>query len=342
LAGDFRTDAGGRPSKDIYRANLAILEARIKGLDSIDCLPVNEIATSVDLDNDGELGTARRINRLESWVGAAAGSFIDTHLYPQGTEFLHTVRYVGIDEDGGIGVSTRMKEVRYLRKSRIYPKPVYARRYQEESFEKEAGNLPGYIGLGQLGLDNGSGWAVQGFIENAGGRLRALTYEENFACMGCHNSIGSTIDKTFSFPRKVDGASGWGYINLKGMPDAPSRGETTGEIATYLSRVGGGSEFRNNEEMFKRWFTSSGRLDHVKLKLAKDVYDLITPSRERALALNKAYRCIVEDQDFIYGTDASITSPGNVYDKIDNDETPTLPENRIHRYNLLLDWQAAR
>ncbi|GAA5484229.1 hypothetical protein [Haloferula sargassicola] len=339
LPAAYRTDAGGKPSYDVYRSNLAILEAKIKGLDHISCLPVDERSLGTDLDGDGVLGTAVRITRLDSWTGAAAGEFIDTHLYPQGTEFLHTVRYVGIGNDGGIGVSTRMKEVRYLRKARAAVKAVYARRYQEEGYEKDAGNLPNYVGLGDSGIDNHSGWAVQGFIENAEGRLRALTFEENFSCMSCHNSIGSTIDKTFAFPRKVDGARGWGYIDLKGMPDAPSKGEKTGEIATYLARVGGGSEFRNNDEMERRWFTS-GRLDRQKLAGAEDVYDLITPSRERALALNKAYRCIVEDQDFIYGKDSTITPPANVYEAIDNDLTPTLPDQRVFRYNLVLDWGA--
>ncbi|MGB6222755.1 hypothetical protein [Haloferula sp.] len=338
LGPTFRQDADGKPSMDMHKANLAILEAKIKGLESISCLPIDEEALATDLDGDGQLGTAVQINKVDSWVGPEAGNFIDSHVYPAGTEFLHTVRYVGIGDDGTIGVSTRMKEVRYMRKARAFAKPTLARRYQEESFEKDAGNLPGYIYLGDKGFDNGSGWAVQGFIENSRGRLRAMTYEENFSCMGCHNSVGATIDKTFSFPRKVDGAKGWGYINLKGMPDAPSKGEPTGEIATYLSRVGGGSEFRNNDEMFERWFGKSGQLDRIKLSRAKDVYDLITPSKERALALNKAYRCIVEDQDFIYGKDATVSPPKNVYDKIDNEKTPTLPDSRVFRYNILLDW----
>lgn len=333
----YRTSTGGSPSNDVYRSNLAILEAKIKGLDAISCLPVDETKVGVDLNGDGSLGTIDRITKTGSWVGAATGEFIDTHLYPQGTEFLHTVRYVGIGDDGDIGVSTRMKEVRYLKKARAANKAVYARRYEEEGYDKDAGNLPNFVDIDDWGIDNGSGWAVQGFIENAKGRLRALTFEENFSCMSCHNSVGSTIDKTFAFPRKIDGAKGWGYINLKGMPDAPSKGEKTGEIATYLARVGGGSEFRNNDEMFERWF-SNGRLDREKLAEARDVYDLIAPSRERALTLNKAYRCIVEDQDFIYGKDATVIPPANVYDKIDNDETPTLPDNRVFSYNLLLDW----
>ncbi len=334
----YRSDSQGKPSPDVYKANLAILEATIKGLPSISSLPVDETVVGRDLDGDGQLKTARQIRDVSRWAGAAAPLHLETHLYPEGTEFLHTVRYVGVNPQGIIGVSTRMKEVRYSRKAKAYSKPMYARKYELEAMEKEAGNLPAYLDLGHHGLDNGNGWALHGFIEDRRGRLRALTYEENFSCMGCHNSVGSTIDKTFSFPRKPDGASGWGYINLTGMPDAPNQGESVGEIATYLARAGGGSEFRNNEEMAARWLKPDGSPDPEKLARAKDVYDLITPSPERALALNKAYRTIVEDQDYIHGKDTVLAPPDHVYDRIVNGETPTLPPDRIYRWNILLDW----
>jgi hypothetical protein len=334
----FRSDASGTFSADIYRANLAILEAKIKGLESISTLPVDESRIGVDLDGDGKPGTATLVKKTDAWVGAAAGHPIETHLYPQGTEFLHTVRYLGVSPDGKIGPSRRMKEVRYSKKAKAYSKPMYARKYELEAMEKERGNLPAYYDLGHYGLDNGNGWALHGFIEDRKGRLRALTYEENFSCMGCHNSIGSTIDKTFSFPRKMDGAKGWGYINLQGMPDAPNKGESVGEIATYLNRAHGGSEFRNNEEMEQRWLRPDGSIDPLKLAKARDVYDLITPSKSRALALNKAYRTIVEDQDFIHGKDPVLTPPRNVYEKIDNEQTPTLPKERTYRWNIMLDW----
>jgi hypothetical protein len=334
----YRSDKDGKPSLEIYKANLAILEANIKGVDRTGSLPVDETAVGKDLDGDGALGRTVEIRKVDAWVGAAEGVHLEAHLYPEGTEFLHTVRYVGIAEDGHIGPSTRMKEVRYSKKAKAYSKPMYARKYELEAMEKERGNLPAYYDLGHNGLDNGNGWALHGFIEDRKGRLRAMTYEENFSCMGCHNSVGSTIDKTFSFPRKMDDGKGWGYIDLKGMPDAPNKGESVGEIATYLSRAGGGSEFRNNDEMSQKWFRPDGALDHVKLKSAKDVYDLITPSKERALALNKAYRTIVEDQDFIFGKDPVLSPPVNVYDKIDNGNTPTLPPERIFKWNIILDW----
>ena len=338
MAEPYRTGKDGVFSRDIYKANLAILEAAIKGVESMSCLPVDEKAVGIDLDGDGRMSTAREIRGIRGWVGAAAGAFFDTHLYPEGTEFLHTVRYIGVGDDGTIGVSTRMKEVRYMWKVKPYAKSMYARKYDMEAQEKELGNLPGYKSTGHHGLDNGNGWAIQGFIEDRKGRLRFLTHEENFSCMGCHNSVGSTIDKTFSFPRKVDGAEGWGYMDLRGMPDAPSKGETIGEIVLYLTRAEGGSEFRNNEEMAARWFKADGSVDPDKISKARDVYDLIIPSPERALALNKAYRTIVEDQDYIFGKDAVVVPPVNVYDKIDNETALTLPEDRTYDYNIILEW----
>ncbi|MBL9117560.1 MAG: hypothetical protein JNJ83_21320 [Verrucomicrobiaceae bacterium] len=335
----YRSEDSGRHSASVYRANLGILEANIKGAASIKCLPVDEKAIGSDLDGDGTLSWATVITATKSWVGAAKSLPVERHLYPEGTEFLHTVRYIGTSPDGSVSVSTRMKEVRYMWKAKAYSKTMYARKYELEAQEKEAGNLPAYKDIGDHGLDNGNGWAIRGFIEDRNGRLRSLTYEENFSCMGCHNSVGSTIDKTFSFPRKMDGPAGWGYIDLKGMPDAPSKGESLGEIATYLSRVRGGSEYRNNTEMQSRWFKPNGSPDLEKITQAPDVYTLITPSPERAMSLNKAYRTIVQDQNYLFGKDTLLEPPANVYDRIDEKTAPTLPKEHIFKYNILLDWR---
>ncbi|HEX7028015.1 MAG TPA: hypothetical protein VF268_12300 [Gammaproteobacteria bacterium] len=337
----FRTNKQKRYSRDIYMANLAILEANIKGLAEVTVPPVDERVIGVDLNGDGELAVVEQINRLNDFTGAAEGYFFKPSLYPLGTEFLHTVRYVGTGDNNEIVNSRRIKEVRYMHKQFMMPKFVLDQLYREELYEKEQGYLPGYINRGHQGLDNEMGWVIHGFIENRQGRLRVATFEENLFCMGCHTSIGATIDKTFSFPRKIDGAQGWGYVNLKGMPDVPNAGETKGEILTYLERVGGGGEFRSNEEMARRWLKNDGRVDAKKIAAAKDVYELITPSRERALELNKAYRVIVEDQDYILGRDATVKPPENVYAEVDNQASPTLPPDRIHRWNILLDWSRA-
>lgn len=337
LPEEFRTNGAGRYSRDVYMANLAIVEAMIKGFDRITVPPVDEAAVGRDLDGDGRFAVATEIVGMDSFVGAAAERHIDSHVYPKGTEFLHTVRYLGIDGDE-IGVSKRMKEVRYMKKWRDKLKVTYRRGYELEGFAKEEGQLPMYPLLGHWGLDNEFAWSVQGFIEARDGSLRTASYEENLFCMGCHTSIGATIDKTFSFPRKVDGAQGWGYIDLRGMADAPNMGESQGEIATYLERVGGGGEFRSNPEMYERWFNEDGELDRAAIAAARDVYDLIVPSPERARLLNKAYRVIVDDQDYIYGRDATVTPPENVYEHIDNDTAPVLPGTLYFSWDIRLDW----
>ncbi len=340
LSEEFRTDNNGNYNHDIYKANLAILEARVKGFESISSLPVDENRVGKDLNKDKKFTVINNITDVSQYVGAASDRLIDTYVYPDRTEFLHTVRYVGYTGQGEIKESVRMKEVRYMKKWADMHKMVYKRKYDLEDFHKEQGRLPFYPMVGDWGLDNEFAWSIHGFIEGHDGELRELTYEENLFCMGCHSSIGATIDKTFSFPRKVDGAPGWGYIDLKGMPDAPNMGEEEGEIATYLQRVGGGGEFRSNPEMFARWFKEDGSLDLAAVRSAPDVYTLITPSVERARQLNKAYKVIVESQDYIYGRDATVVPPANVYEHIDNDTAPTLDESLFFDWDIRLDWSA--
>lgn len=332
----YRNDKSGTYSRDVYQANLAILEATMKGQTSITTPAVDENAFQKDLNDDGKLSIITSINDVSSWVGQAEGYFIDPFLYPAGTEFFHTVRYLAIENDE-VNISERMKEVRYMKKWKAYPKVSLARYYEDESFDKEAGNLPGYYNVGDYGLDNGFGWTVQSFIEGHSGELRVATFEENFFCMGCHSSIGSTIDKTFSFARKVDGAEGWGYINLKGMKDVPNKDEQQGEYVTYFERAGGGDEFRSNREMLAKWFTDSGEIDYPALA-GKDVYDIIVPSQQRALKLNKAYRAIVEEQSFAFGRDTVINPSPNIHREINNTNATTLPPEKTHNWNMVLDW----
>ena len=96
--------------------------------------------------------------------------------------------------------------------------------------------------------------------------------------------------------------------------------------------------------MQARWFNDDGSVDHEALAAASDVYTLIVPSRERALMLNKAYRAIVAEQDYLYGRDAFVTPPDNVYEHIDNATAPTLPLEHFHTWDIRLDWasRAAR
>jgi len=340
LPNAFRTTDGGEASFDVYAANLALLETGVKNIDAVTSFPIDErVIGGVDLDGNGELGTATRVLRRSHFVGAASDRIVLQTMYPQGTEFLHTVRYIDVDEHGMIVPSTRMKEVRYMKRLGDRNRADAAYHYLDEMLDKEEGKLPRHrVHREERGLESETGWFVSGFIEGHDGRLRANTFDETLFCMGCHNSVGATIDKTFSFARKIDGREGWGYLDLVGMPDVPSMGSQRGEIVEYLERVGGGSEFRNNDEMRQRFFTEDGTVNHDAVAEAKDVYDLITPSPERAMKLNKAYRVIVEDQDYVYGRDPLLAPPANVYDRIDPDTAPTLPEDRIFVYDIRLDW----
>lgn len=339
LPAEFRRDASGAESRDIYLANLAILEAGIKGLPVVDSWSIDERSIGADLDGDASLQVVSHVKSRTHYVGAASANVVEPTIYPQGTEFLHTVRYVGIAPDSSITNARRMKEVRYMRRWLPSTRDRNRQEYELEAIEKRQNETPAYLNFGHEGLATRAGWQIAGFIEDRAGRLRASTFEENMFCMGCHNSIGSTVDKTFSFARKRDGAAGWGYINLKGMPDAPNRGESRGEIATYLERAGGGSEFRSNPEMQSRWYRRNGSVNADAIARARDVYDLIAPSAARAMQLNKAYKVIVEDESYLYGRDPTVAPPQNVYHQIDAEKAPTLPDNRQYKWDIRLSWR---
>lgn len=345
LPSAFRSTASGEYSRAIYVANLAILEANIKGFKKISTPPLDEQKIGTDLDGSGKLDIAEHITMPRRFVGAAQAVAIVPFLYPQGTEFLHTVRYIGIADDGSIYNAPRMKEVRYMKRWLESDHAQLKHWYETENNEKLSGEPPSYTNMGHGGLASPMGWQLAGFIEDKNGRLRVNSFEETMYCMGCHNTIGSTIDKIFSFSRKVDGARGWSYIDLHGMPDAPnlnihdaSGHESKGEIATYLERNGGGSEFRNNPEMAARWYRKDGSVN-TEVLAAQDVYTIIAPSVERALQLNKAYKVIVEEQSFLFGRDPSVTPPKNVYRHVDEKNAPTLPENLQYTWDIRLDWQ---
>jgi hypothetical protein len=336
LAEPFRTDADGEPSRDVYLANLALLEMAFQDLDETTVPPIDETAVSVDLDGDGAIGAASRVLRRDSYLGGAASQPLRRMLYPEGTEFVHSVRYVGVENDE-IVTPPRMKELRYMRKTAALTPAELRTRYGNEHQEKEDGNLPRYVDVGDLGMDNGFGWVLSGFIEDADGALRPQTDEEQFFCKGCHTTVGANLDQTWAFPRKVTGAEGWGYIDYRGMPDRPNFGQEKAEIELYFERIGGGDEFRSNEEMQARWFRSDGSVDREAVRAA-DVYDLITPSPERALELDKAYRVLVDKQSFLFGRDATVTPPDGVHRKIDAKTAPTLPPEKRYDHDIRLDW----
>ncbi len=321
-------------------ANLALLEIAFQDFDRVSVPEIDESAIGVDLNSDGELSAITEVKRRKTYVGMASDQPMQRMLYPEGTEFMHSVRYVGVSENGEITIPPRMKEPRYIVKTRALSIPRLRSRYGNEIQEKIDENLPRYIDLGDRGMDTGFGWTLLGFIEDADGELRPQTNEEQFFCRSCHATTGANIDQTWAFPRKVKGAAGWGYIDYRAQPDAPNRGETEGEILAYFKRAGGGDEFRSNKEMLRRWFDKDGKALEDKVR-GKSVCELIAPSKARALTLNKAYRVIVKEQSYVYGRDATVKPPKNVHAKIDEATAPTLPEDKRYTHDIRLDWTAA-
>ncbi|MGQ9426566.1 hypothetical protein ACXYTJ_10785 [Gilvimarinus sp. F26214L] len=335
---------GGEFSRDVYYANLALLELAISGELKTSSIALNERHLQTDLNGDGKLTAGvTQVQRRSHYVGDASDTKLSHMLYPEGTEFLHTVRYVGVDDGGRIYNAPRMKEVRYMRKDTFMPRERLMGSYYREAKEKHFGNLPFSVHRGEQGTSNGFGWLLVGFIEDEQGELRPQHEQEQQFCMGCHKTVGATIDQTFAFPRKMAGADGWGYIDLKKLTDAPNvdgktgAPEPAGEYLTYLQRVGGGDEFRQNREMLERWFNEDGTVKVNEVRALPSIYELITPSRERALALNKAYYLIVREQSFLFGRDAVLAPASNVYGEVDTEVAP-LPPTHHYPWDIRLHW----
>jgi hypothetical protein len=332
-------ELNGLFSKDVYFANLALVEMTMKETQSISVIKLSETNIGQDVDGDGQLSAnTTQVNLRSHFLGDAKNIAVAHLLYPEDTEFLHTVRYIGVNDDGSVYNAPRMKEVRYMKKHSFKSKAELASEYYLEAKEKHFENLPQVHLLGDKGVNSNMGWTLNAYIENAKGDLRHQNSQELAFCAGCHKTIGSTLDQTFSFPRKVEGARGWGYINLAAQQDAPNLGEEQGEILTYFQRVGGGDEFRQNKEMLQRWFNQDGTVNSQKVAKAGSLYDLITPSAERALKLNKAYLTIVRDQSYIFGRDANLTAATNVLQQVDESQEPLAQQHR-YEWDMRLDWQ---
>jgi hypothetical protein len=337
LSAEFR-QLNGEYNESVYLTNLSLVELSIKSLSKIDIFPVNEQEVNSDLNQDGRLThNVELLMSREFFVGDAQHIKVASQQYPVNTEIMHSVRYVGVDEQGKTYIPKRMKELRYMTKTKLLSSSDIDSAYRRERKEKLDEQLPNYIRIKDRGFNNKFGWLIQGYIEDYDGELRPQSYEETFFCMGCHSAIGTTIDQTFAFPRKVTGKAGWGYINLRGMQDVPSKGQQEGEILQYLQVNGGGNEFRENPEMLEKWYKADGTVDKEKIRKA-DVFELITPSKQRAYDLNKAYTHIVRTQSFIHGRDASILPAKNVHKTIDESVAPLKPEHRLEGWDIRLDW----
>ena len=349
LAEPLRRNQTGEFDLTVYKTNLAIVEALIKRRD-IPIEPTDETRFGVDLDKNGRLNMTTRIvydwaplqDRHMFYVGQARQALaegelhIAAGLFPEGTEFLQSLRYLDVDEAGHIRLAVRMKELRYAHKRRWLTYSELRNAAADEN--AEAVQFPDRLGTVygdvESGAGNGQGWIYQGFIEAANGALRPQTYEETVYCVGCHSTVGVVTDGVYAFPRKFGYNSfrhGWYHWRQKSLAGTPEPRLANGEYeySFYLRQNGAGDEFRENEEIQARFFTADGKLKTTALKrLHADMTYLLWPSRERALRLNKAYKQIVEEQSYSLGRDVTITPATNVHCGV-YPEQPTRVERLI-------------
>jgi hypothetical protein len=343
----FGVDEKGAPSREILRLNYAILEASFASdpRSEVDreVEPVDERLIEFDLDRDGVIGEARRIRALPTrYAGGARETTVHRLLFPIGTEFFHTVRYLDPDAPGLL--ATRMKEVRYARKAHDLDAWGRQRAYEKEADEKDEGKPAIYTGDPTVGLKNAFGWQLQAFIEDEGGRLRLQTMEEHRSCMGCHAGLGITADSTFSFARKLPGREGFRVQDLRGVADAPQVGHAAPETLEYFQRLGAGDDFHGNDELRARFFRG-GRVDAKEVQRGapggdRDLAWIVAPSRARAIALDRAYLALVRTQRFDLGRDANLARPAlGAHEKIESEESG-VPKQEIYRdARLQLDWR---
>ncbi len=228
----FMQDANGSFNLEIYKHNLELLEQAIQ--DRIE-------------------------NNQTRYVGKASDEPLLRGLFPLKTEFAHPLHYVDVTAKGTR--AKRVKEIRYMRKWKMHST-------NEPVSKEEDGPL--YYNDKETWMDNGAGWRMSGYIEDANGSLRGQTPQELLSCVGCHSSLygfepeqfssgtGNTIDTVWSFARKFAGESGWGemdYLGYRPNPNATptqtageahrgdpiNRDANIGEYRKFLNHVVGAS-----------------------------------------------------------------------------------------------------
>ncbi len=231
LPTEFMQDERGRFERATYAANLDLLARNIQDRLRKD-------------DPPHYIGKARKVERVRGQ-------------YPLGTEFAHPLHYVDVSRDGTRAV--RVKEVRWMMKRQPWVADEFNLGLKEESAPVVAHPSQGWI-------ENGTGWLLAGWIEDARGALRPQTPSELVQCIGCHSGnirqseqgryptftsgTGNTIDSTWSLPRQFAGALGWREMDYLGYraatkslstPEPKNRGQQRGEFAFFLDHVVGAS-----------------------------------------------------------------------------------------------------
>lgn len=372
LPKDFALDENGKFSTEIYNINLLIIESLIKQRD-IQISPIDESKIKLDLNQNGkfditnkivfkwikpnfDINSGKLVNFSMHYAGLAGKKQLRNEiqiapgLYPVGTEFLHSVRYIDVNGQK-TSMAKRMKELRYSIKKewKTYGElsDIGANALKEKRDFPDRTDI--YVGNVETGLSNDKGWIFQAFIEDKQGELRPQNYEETLFCMGCHTNIGATTDSTFVFGRKFEGENlndGWFHWSKRGFEGIKDLVLSDGdsEYAKYLALNNAGDEFRSNQEIMDKFFVAgweknknmikkeyeinqqtpgavtdrSWKLKNEAMNILKnDISYLLMPSANRALKLNKAYKSVVDEQSYVYGRDVNISPSDNVHKSVE-------------------------
>jgi hypothetical protein len=321
LSEDFRVDKSGRADIEVYKLNLAIVESAISRRDMV--VPqFDEREHGVDLDNNGELNSADTIAyRGESGAMLLVGKagelqsrgkvHLEQGLFPEFTEFYHSLRYLDVSVEGDVIPASRVKEVRYSIKRRWYPPAVLARFAADEIKEKAyTPDRPRWVrGNQEFGVSNRLAWQYQGFIEDRDGELRPQSHQELVFCVGCHSGIGATTDSNFSFARKLSAGDVEYFAGYTGKSfDRGSSGAAPYEVeSASLKGIVDGYATYLEENHALNDYRSLNYDAHLPVD-RQDIGSLLWPDAEDAKLMNKAYRVIVQEQSYTKGRDATVSS----------------------------------
>ncbi len=335
----FSKTVSGQFDPSIYRLNLAIVESLIKQKSITLEMAVDEKRFAVDLNQNGKLDFSKKITfPAQTYLGLAGvllkqGKFhLAAGLYPENTEFLHTVRYLDWNEKHNkVLLSARLKELRYSKKYRWMTYSQLDSSSNREFWEaltadNDEPQLQFFRGQPSSGLKTNNGWILQGFIEDKIGQLRPQSKEETLFCMGCHSGIGATTDATFAMPRKLENIEndfGWQHWSQAGLEKIPDQivnyknHSNQFEYSFYLNNNHSANELGSNDEVKKKFFNPDGSAKkNIFALLRNDISILLLPTKKRALELNKAYRVTVKNQSYIYGREGNSKPLKNLHKKV--------------------------
>ncbi len=340
----LRQAADGRPDDAVYAVNLAIVESLIKRADVV--LPrrrTNGLSGSISIS------TARsgRLRASPSTAATAAGSTrmryvgrkrgderelpIAPGLFPVGTEFLHSVRYLDVTPDvAGVVMAPRMKgaalreEVRWLGYAALRGHAAAEtvaqndardgtiqifRRVRARSCARERSGVD-LSGVHRRRQRSAPSADVRRECALRWVPRRHRRHDRRQLLLRA-KARRRVVERRQERDRRlvslVEAQAPW-------APGAAPAGRDVRVHALPGRERRRRRAARENAEVRERFFDARGALrPDAVARLHTDVATLLLPSASRAVALDRAYMATVEEQSFTKGRDAIVAPAVNAY-----------------------------